>query len=726
VQGALGKSMLCEQSCIKNCSNPSDEDIAVAENTILAWELAFINKMAAINKNTSIPYEVDYFSERSTADLVSAAGAADGQLIVIGYICMVVFGCITLFNMDLLQSRVTLGFGGMILVILSIVAAMGFSAAVGIFYVPTIVQVLPFLALGLGTYDMFVMAFTFNYVPDKTVPAMIGDLLKECGPRLLLTCTTNIIVFGIGTNIPLPAVSLFAGAMCIVILFNFLILVIGFSALIALNAERMRQNKLDCCCCVHAAYKSSAISTERAHQIGWCPTNFAKLMFHPISQIFVFVATVVIFAVGMWGIPQVQIGLPLQDIVPKDFYAYGFLKARTNFYNSGTSFLVTGYRAGKSYQVDHKSPKFHADVLNLEAQLQALPGSDSSFPVWSVSWVDTFLYWAATSYQTASGAPGDSAGCTRVGTSNDPLINVLGLSPTGKPQVLSSLSSRLITIPQNWTRCFSTFLGSSGIGSVQYLEMDDNYEILSSRIPWFQTKLDTDQKIVDYIVASRALTDASPQPVFPSGNYYDLYEQYVRTREYLGSNLGFTAIGVILIIWCFLFHPGAVLIMFAVIVITVAEIVGFLAFFNLKLNGVSVVNIISGIGVINPPIAHITRVFLVTPGTNAYRAEHSLASLTFPMLFSTISTFVGEFPMEFARFPYFTLYFFYMYVLIGILTIINAFLPLPLILAYLGPGYFGDENSPTGNPDKPQPYEKGGLVEIPGLEDSNAPTNRTS
>jgi len=220
------------------------------------------------------------------------------------------------------------------------------------------------------------------------------------------------------------------------------------------------------------------------------------------------------------------------------------------------------------------------------------------------------------------------------------------------------------------------------------------------------------------------LTDACPQPVFPSGDYYDLYEQYVHVRAYLGANLGYTTIGVILIIWCFLFHPGAVAIMFGVIVITTVEIYGFLNFFGIKLNGVSAVNIISGIGVINPPIAHITRVFLVTPGTNAYRAEHALAALTFPMLFSTISTFLGEFPMEFARFPYFTIYFFYMYCLIGVLTLINAFLPLPLILAYLGPGYFGDENNT--NPDKPQPYEKGGLVEIPGLEDSNAPTNRTS
>jgi len=172
----------------------------------------------------------------------------------------------------------------------------------------------------------------------------------------------------------------------------------------------------------------------------------------------------------------------------------------------------------------------------------------------------------------------------------------------------------------------------------------------------------------------------------------------------------------LLITSVFLLHPGATLIMFFIMVVTIAEIYGFLSLFQLKLNGVSVVNMIMAIGVVVAPVAHITRVFMVTHGTNAARAEHALALMTFPMLFSTVSTFVGEFPLEFARFPYFRLYFFYQYVIIGIITLINAFLPLPLLLSYLGPPPLSEEHSHKG----PAGYEKGGLVEIPGLEESTA------
>jgi len=411
--------------------------------------------------------------------------------------------------------------------------------------------------------------------------------------------------------------------------------------------------------------------------------------------------------VAMWGIGKIEIGLPLQDIVPKDFYAYGWLKARGAFYGSGTSFIVTGYRGGESKVIDHIDPKFMADIVHLEVALAKVSGTDSSFPIWGSSWVDTFLYYCGT-----------TAGCAKAIDPKDPVILVLGANKaTGGVDQLWSNVTALYPNKTNFRTHLGLYLGAGGLNSAQYLELDVNNTILSSRIPFFQAGLDTDQETVDYILATRAVTDACPQLVYPSGADYDLYEQYVHVKEYLGRNLGYTCIGVLLITSVFLLHPGATLIMFAIIVLTIAEIYGFLAFFGLKINGVSVVNMIMAIGVVVAPSAHITRVFMVSQGTNAARAEHALAMMMFPMLFSTVSTFLGEFPLEFARFPYFRLYFFYQYVIIGVITIINAFLPLPLLLAYFGPPPITDD---AGTEKQAQGYEKGGLVEIPGLEESTA------
>jgi hypothetical protein len=297
----------------------------------------------------------------------------------------------------------------------------------------------------------------------------------------------------------------------------------------------------------------------------------------------------------------------------------------------------------------------------------------------------------------------------------DPVVTIIGLKNGAPDVIVHSAKTKVYPNKTMFPQFLTGYLGGSGLNSGQYLELDENNTILSSRVPFFQTNIDTDQKQVDYILASRAVTDACPQPVYPSGASYDLYEQYVKTKHYLGTGLGYTCIGVIIITSIFLLHPGATLIMFGIIVLTIAEVYGFLAFFNLKLNGVSSVNMIMAIGVVVAPVAHITRVFMVTPGTTLKRAEHALAMMTFPMTFSTVSTFVGEFPLEFARFPYFRLYFFYQYVIIGVITLINAFLPLPLILGYFGPPPLSEGEGPI---KQPSGYEKGGLQEIPGLEES--------
>jgi len=198
------------------------------------------------------------------------------------------------------------------------------------------------------------------------------------------------------------------------------------------------------------------------------------------------------------------------------------------------------------------------------------------------------------------------------------------------------------------------------------------------------------------------------------------YEQYVHVEEYLAKNLGYTVIGVLGMSAVFLMHPGAVFILTGLIALTLSEVYGYLPFWGLKVNGVSVVNMVMAIGVVVVPMAHITRVFMVTEGTNEERAKHALSMLVVPMLFSTISTFIGELPMEFAKFPYFKLYFFYQYVIIGLLTLGNAFIPLPYLLQYLGPPPSKENTGKKVN----QTSSNDGTIDmtIPALEDGDPTT----
>eukprot|EP00456_Euglypha_rotunda_P064307 TRINITY_DN5470_c0_g1_i18.p1 TRINITY_DN5470_c0_g1~~TRINITY_DN5470_c0_g1_i18.p1 ORF type:complete len:858 (+),score=99.71 TRINITY_DN5470_c0_g1_i18:213-2576(+) len=693
----------CEFNCTQNCLFPPQAEIDAAETVLQNWEANYLDFMEQVQP--IYPFKISYWAQRTTSDLVNEAGEADAILIVAGYFAMIVFGCVTLLRVDALQSRLLLGFGGMILVILSIVGAMGFSAIVGITFVPTIVQVLPFLALGMGTYDMFILAFAFQFIPGESVPAMIGELMKECGPRLLLTALTNIIVFGIGINIPLRAVNLFSAAMCIVVLFNFLILIVAFTSLIALHAERIHRDKIDCICCFSAPSKHTQISSHADDQIGFAPLKFSQLVFYWPVKVLCIMGCIVIFGVGMWGATNVEIGLPLSDIVPKDSAAYGFLSAREKSYGSFPSYLFI--RTG----VNMTDPVVLAEILDLEEKLNRVTGMDTSSPINSTSWLDKFFWYCHDNFNSTDYTP-----CAQVNPGPEyPTRTIKRVAEDGTIENTTMFWPRVDEFYDHLYRYFTTT--EDGPYYQQYVNLDQSNKIVTSRITMIQRGLDNDEQIVKFIKGTRAITDPSFVPCFPGGFLFDLYEQYVNVQHELTSNLGYTVIGVLGISFCFLLHPAAVFINVCMISLTLAECYGFLALFHLKLNGVSVVNLILAIGLIVVPTEHITRVFMVTNGTTSDRAKTALAKMVFPMLFSTISTFLGELPMEFAKFPYFRLYFFYQYVIIGLLTLVNSFLALPFFLEYFGPPSINGPSYGKGSSRSSTTHDPLN-IEMPALEDT--------
>ena len=102
-----------------------------------------------------------------------------------------------------LDSRVGLGLVGICIVALAVCSAFGLAGFLGIAFNPTSTQVLPFLALGLGVDDMFVLAHHFKASeagPSITLmqggaavyaEALVRDCLAKAGPSITLTSTVR-------------------------------------------------------------------------------------------------------------------------------------------------------------------------------------------------------------------------------------------------------------------------------------------------------------------------------------------------------------------------------------------------------------------------------------------------------------------------------------------------------------------------------------------------------
>lgn len=74
-------------------------------------------------------------------------------------------------------------------------------------------QVLPFLALGLGVDDMFLVARTYVTVCESKQfdeHEIVGETLRNCGLSVTLTSFTNACAFAMASLIPVPALQTFS------------------------------------------------------------------------------------------------------------------------------------------------------------------------------------------------------------------------------------------------------------------------------------------------------------------------------------------------------------------------------------------------------------------------------------------------------------------------------------------------------------------------------------
>lgn len=80
------------------------------------------------------------------------------------------------------------------------------------------------------------------------VATQIGKTMATVGPSMLLTSVSEMICFAIGTLSDMPAVHTFAFFATIALLFDFLLQITAFIALLAIDERRYKVNLLQIVC----------------------------------------------------------------------------------------------------------------------------------------------------------------------------------------------------------------------------------------------------------------------------------------------------------------------------------------------------------------------------------------------------------------------------------------------------------------------------------------------
>ncbi|KAK2722821.1 protein patched-like isoform X2 [Artemia franciscana] len=248
-----------------------DWSVEKAAMVLDLWQRKFMKEIRSLQStNATKTQMIHAFSSESLSDLLSEISEVDIPRLAIGYGLMLVYSAITLIRWsEPVKSQSGIGIAGVFLASVTIVAALGFCAVIGVVFNATTIQIVPFLLLGLGVNGMFLMAHVYGEISSSDIPSkvIVGEILKRCGLNIFITSSCQICAFFAAAIVPIPALRSFSLQAGVLVLFNVATLLLVFPAIISLDLRRRNLKKRDLLCCVDGDTPTNNYD-EREEMIG--------------------------------------------------------------------------------------------------------------------------------------------------------------------------------------------------------------------------------------------------------------------------------------------------------------------------------------------------------------------------------------------------------------------------------------------------------------------------
>nr|XP_033784031.1 protein patched homolog 1 isoform X2 [Geotrypetes seraphini] len=239
-----------------------NEDKAAA--ILEAWQRTYVEVVhRSVAQNST--QKVLSFTTTTLDDILKSFSDVSVIRVASGYLLMLAYACLTMLRWDCAKSQGAVGLAGVLLVALSVAAGLGLCSLIGISFNAATTQVLPFLALGVGVDDVFLLAHAFSETgQNKKIPFedRTGECLKRTGASVALTSISNVTAFFMAALIPIPALRAFSLQAAVVVVFNFAMVLLIFPAILSMDLYRREDRRLDIFCCFASPCVSRVIQVE--------------------------------------------------------------------------------------------------------------------------------------------------------------------------------------------------------------------------------------------------------------------------------------------------------------------------------------------------------------------------------------------------------------------------------------------------------------------------------
>ncbi|XP_035526866.1 NPC intracellular cholesterol transporter 1 [Morone saxatilis] len=665
----------------------------------LAWEKEFISFMKNYkNPNLTIAFS----AERSIEDELDRESNSDISTIVISYAIMFIYislalGHIQSFRRVMVDSKISLGIAGILIVLSSVASSLGIFSYFGIPLTLIVIEVIPFLVLAVGVDNIFIIVQTYQRderMPQEELHQQIGRILGDVAPSMFLSSFSETVAFFLGALSNMPAVrtfSLFAG---LAVFIDFLLQISCFVSLLGLDAKRQEGNRLDIICCVKLPEGQEA-NTEsflfRFFKKVYAPFVLKEWVRPIIVAVFVGMLSFSIAVVN-----KVEIGLDQKLSMPDDSYVLDYFKNLTEYLHTGAPvyFVVEdglNYSSPEGQNVVCGGVGCNNNSLVQQVYAASLISNYTTIAFTPSSWLDDYFDWVKPQSTCCRYYNNTGAFCN-ASVVNSSCVHCRPMTPSGKqrpeghdfmqflPMFLSDNPN--VKCGKGGHAAYATAVdlhpNNTGVGATYFM----TYHTILKESPDFIDALKMARNLAENI------SQSMDHKVFAYSVFYVFYEQYLTIAYDTALNLSVSLASIFVVTTVLLgFELWSALIVSLTIAMILVNMFGVMWLWNISLNAVSLVNLVMCCGISVEFCSHIVRAFSISVKKNRVeRAEEALAHMG-SSVFSgiTLTKFGGILILALSKSQIFQVFYFRMYLAIVLLGATHGLIFLPVLLSYIGP-----------------------------------------
>ncbi|XP_077981333.1 patched domain-containing protein 3-like [Glandiceps talaboti] len=571
---------------------------------------------------------------------------------------IILFSVICCSSFDCVTSKPWLGLLGVLTAAMAILSSMGLLGFCKVDFINAVAS-MPFLILGIGVDNMFIMVAAWRRSPAYLpVEDRMAQTFKEAAMSITITSVTDVLAFCVGAISDFPGVRIFCLYTGLAIIFGYIYQITFFGACLS-EFGRLEAKNLHWGTCQKVLSTEEAPTTlyrvfcagglSESNPKGFYSEHFISKFFNKYYGPFltktwvkgiVILSFLVYLAFAIWGCLKLQRGIKLKNTVSDDSYASTFLDLEEEYFTRyGIPVSVTVYR-----HAEYWDTQVQKDIAKTLREIE-----DSEYfhdARFTQSWLQDYLM-----YLNQTGRRADIM---------------------GKDNFMRVLEDEFLNIPG-----FSRYKSDIRFG---------NGAILASRFLVLAENADNSNTQREMMLDVRRKAETSNIPMIAFHPAFVFYDQFIEILPNTVQTMGIAAASMFLVSLLLIPNPVcAIWVTFAIFCISVG-VIGYMSHWGISLDAISMINIIICIGFSVDFSAHITYAFVSSNAdTKNKRAVCALHALGMPILLGALSTILGIAALSTSDSYTFRTFFKMNFLVIGFGALF-ALVYLPTFLTLLGPG----------------------------------------